>query len=385
MADHDLRPVPTEGGEGAQGGAPSAARGDEQATDAHPGAGETAPAGVAGVTDRRRRLAGLPFLVAGTADVGEALSMLSVSSPVNLELVSLGPDGLPASDAARALAAEAEALWCHGRFSGAFVRSAVGSLPALEWVHSDFVGVDSLPLAELRARGVVLTNGVGTSARPMAEWVVLGLLAGAKRLHVYLERSRARTWDPSDVLQELEGAEVLLLGLGEVNRLVAEMLVPFGAAVTAWARRPRTTLPAGVQRVVRGEDWRPMLARSDYVVLGVPLTPETSGMLDADALRSMKQGAWLVNVARGALVDEAALLSALDSGHLGGALLDAFGEEPLPADHPLWDRPNVIVVPHHTWSSPKTDVRLRSRFAEELRRWLAGAPLSHPVDFSAGY
>jgi len=279
---------------------------------------------------------------------------------------------------------EVEGLWCHGRFDAAFVEAALARLPALRWIHSDFVGVDSFPLGTLASRGITLTNGAGNFARPMAEWVMLALLQAAKRFPLYVRRSLNATWDPSDVLDELEGAVLLLLGLGEVNRLVVEMARPFGLRIRAWARRPRPA-PEGVERLVTGEAWRDELPEADYVVLGVPLTPTTAGLIDADTLTRFKPTAWLVNPARGGLVDEAALVAALDAGQLAGALLDAFVTEPLPASSPLWGRDDVIVVPHHTWSSPRVAERMTARFLTELAQAAARQPPVRRVDYDAGY
>lgn len=282
------------------------------------------------------------------------------------------------------LLAEVEGLWCHGRFDAAFVDAALTRLPALRWIHSDFVGVDSFPLATLARRGITLTNGAGNFARPMAEWVMLALLQAAKRFPLYLRRSLSATWDPSDVLDELDGAVLLLLGLGDVNRLVVEMAQPFGLRVRAWARRPRPA-PDGVERLVTGEAWRDALREADYVVCGLPLTPETANLINAEALARFKRGAWLINIARGGLVDEAALAAALDAGQLAGALLDAFVTEPLPPASPLWGRDDVIVVPHHTWSSPRVTERMIARFRTELARVLEGKPPIRSVDYDAGY
>jgi phosphoglycerate dehydrogenase-like enzyme len=219
----------------------------------------------------------------------------------------------------------------------------------------------------------------------MAEWVMLGILSAAKRFPRFVRLSDSGRWDPSPLLSELEGGVLLLVGLGSVNSLVAPMAAAFGMEVRAMARRPRTELPAGVTRMVEQKSWRAELAEADYVVLGLPLTPATANIIDAEALASMKPTAWLINVSRGALVDETALVRALDEGQIGGALLDTFVEEPLPEGHPLWGRENVIVVPHFTWSSPVAVGRVEQLFAEQLARFVAGDALANVVDTAAGY
>lgn len=282
-------------------------------------------------------------------------------------------------------AAGVTVLWRPGLKSREWLLNAVEHLPDLEWVHSDAAGADILPLAELAARGIVVTNGIGSFSRPMAEWAMLGILSAAKRFPRFVRLSDSGTWDPSPLLAELEGSVVLLVGLGSVNSLVAPMAAAFGMEVRALAQKPRAELPAGVTRMVVQERWHAELADADYVVLGVALTPATANLIDAEALAVMKPTAWLINVSRGALVDEAALVRALDAGQIGGALLDTFVEEPLPEGHPLWGRENVTVVPHFTWSSPVALERIEQLFAAQLARFVAGDALANVVDAAAGY
>lgn len=137
--------------------------------------------------------------------------------------------------------------------------------------------------------------------------------------------------------------------------------------------------------MVVGDDWRNEISDADYVVCTLPLTADTTGLIDSGAFASMKPGAWLVNLSRGAVVDETALLDALDSGRLGGAVLDAHVEEPLPTGHPLWGRPNVLVLPHVTWSSSHTLEDFTWRFAAQLRRFAGGSAPADLVDLAAGY
>jgi phosphoglycerate dehydrogenase-like enzyme len=282
-------------------------------------------------------------------------------------------------------AAGVTVLWRTGLKSREWLLSAVEHLPDLEWVHSDAVGVDNLPVAEIAARGILLTNGAGSFARPMAEWVMLSILAAAKRFARFVRNSDSAVWDPSPLLDELDDKVVLLLGFGSVNALVAPMAAAFGMEVRAVSRTPREQLPAGVSRTTSGDSWRSELSDVDYLVLSLPLTPLTANIVDAAVLSALKPTAWLVNVARGGLVDEAALVRALEADQIGGAVLDSFVEEPLPADDPLWRRENVIVVPHFTWSSPRSVERIGELFASQLGRWLSGAPLANLVDASAGY
>ena len=332
--------------------------------------------------DPRRRPDG-PVGVAGTRGAQETLSRLSRQGELARPIRPVSVDREGRVDASEA--AGVTALWRPGLTSREWLLAAVDHLPDLAWVHSDAVGVDGLPVAELAARGIVLTNGVGSFSRPMAEWVMLAILAAAKRFPRFVRLSDRGIWDPSPLLSELDDGVLLLLGLGSVNSLVAPMAAAFGMDVRAAAGQARAERPAGVTRMVAHDRWQAELAEADYVVLGLPLTPATANIIDADALAAMKPTAWLVNVARGALVDETALVRALDAGQIGGAVLDSFVEEPLPDDHPLWRRENVIVVPHSSWSSPHAVDRINELFAVQLARWVSGAPLANVVDATAGY
>lgn len=265
------------------------------------------------------------------------------------------------------------------------LQRVIDALPDLEWVHSDYVGVEGVPLDVLAERGILLSNGAGVSAAPMAEWVVLSLLLAAKQLPRFVRQSDAGTWDIGEPLGELAGSVVLLLGLGEIGTRAAALLEPFGVEVRACTRRVRHAPPRGVTKLVNDVEWRAHLPEADFVVCTLPLTNDTTGMIDAAAFDAVKPGAWFVNVSRGAVADEAALLAALDDGRLGGAVLDAFAEEPLPADHPLWGRPNVLVLPHVTWSTPHTLEDFTWRFAAQLRRFVGGEPPADLVDLRAGY
>jgi phosphoglycerate dehydrogenase-like enzyme len=273
----------------------------------------------------------------------------------------------------------------------------VARAPRLRWVHSASAGVERVLTPLSRERNLVITNARGVFSRPIAEYVLLMILAISRRLPQLLELQRERTWQP------LEGAELRdvtigIVGLGSIGRAVAALASPFGCRIIALRRhghqRPAPAArdgdepPAGEMRVDRvlGPDALPeLLAESDFVVLAAPLTPETENMIDAVTIARCKPGAWLINIARGGLIDERALLRALDDGPLGGAVLDAFRNEPLPPSSPFYDRPNVIVTPHTSWSSGRVLDRSIELFCTNLRRYADGEPLLNVVDPSAGY
>jgi phosphoglycerate dehydrogenase-like enzyme len=270
--------------------------------------------------------------------------------------------------------------------------------PKLRWVHSATSGVERALTPTALARGVVVTNARGVFSRPIAEHVLLMILALSRRLPQLLELQRERTWQPLEG-RELRDLTVGIVGYGSLGRAVASLLGAFGARVIATKRRPEAAddavpddedgfpFAARLDRVLGPgtDDLHALLAESDVVVLAAPLTRDTENMIGDAALASMKPDAWLINVARGRLVDEGALVRALREGRIGGAALDVFREEPLGPSSPFWDVPNLVVTPHTAWSSARVLDRSVELFCDNLRRFRAGEPLRNVVDPSAGY
>ncbi len=269
--------------------------------------------------------------------------------------------------------------------------------PRLAWVHSATSGVEGALTPGALERDIVVTNARGVFSQPIAEYVMMMILAISRRLPQLLELQRERTWQP------LEGAElrdvtVGIVGLGSIGRAVGSLTEAFGCRVVAVRRRadpdgsdpdsadePGSTRPTGFDRVGGPDGLPDLLAESDFIVLAAPLTPDTESMIDARTLAMIKPGAWLINVARGRLIDERALLRALTDGTLGGAVLDTFRDEPLPPDSPFYDLPNVIVTPHTAWSSGRVLDRSVELFCDNLRRFARREPMVNLVDPSAGY
>ena len=249
----------------------------------------------------------------------------------------------------------------------------------VQWVHVLGQGVDHFPFEYLGDR--TLTCARGVNAVPIAEWVVTMLLTAVKQLPDHWLSEPPRRWVLAD-LGSLEGATVGLVGLGSINRAVAERLTPFGCRMVAVTR---SGTPSPVSGVEVTTDVREAVADADHVVLGVPLTPETEHMFDDDLFAAMKPGAHLVNIARGRLVDQDALRRALDGGRLGMASLDVCEPEPLPAGHWLYSHPGVRLSAHVSWSDPGALDRLHAAFADNLDRWLADEALIDVVDPAAGY
>ncbi len=251
----------------------------------------------------------------------------------------------------------------------------------LRWVHSTAAGVDNL-LPKLWGRDVLLTNSRGIHAIPVAEHVLACLLVFARNLHVALRHQLHRRWQPEPG-GELWGATVGILGLGAIGQEVARRCRAFGARVVGLRRTP-SPVPE-VEEVYGPEELEAVLRASQYVVLALPLTPQTRRLIGARELGWMRPEAVLVNVGRGALVDEEALVEALRSGRIRGAALDVFETEPLPPTHPLWELPNVLVTPHVAGNSPRYMDRAIPLFCENLRRYLRGEELRNVVDPQRGY
>jgi phosphoglycerate dehydrogenase-like enzyme len=267
--------------------------------------------------------------------------------------------------------------------------------PNLSWVHSATSGVERALTPAARAREVVVTNARGVFSRPIAEHVLMTILAVSRHLPQLLELQRERTWQPLEG-RELRELTIGIVGYGSLGRAIASLASAFGSRIVATRRRPDATdgppdeedgfpFSPRLDRVLGPDGLHEVLAESDVVVLAAPLTPETEGMIDEAALAAMKPDAWLINVARGRLIDDVALLRALREHRIGGAALDTFRDEPLPAGSPYWDLENVIVTPHTAWSSSRVLDRSVELFCENLRRFRRGEQLRNVVDPAAGY
>lgn len=307
-------------------------------------------------------------------------------------IVNVSPEGL-----AEAELDDVEVLM-RGWLPGDVFDRLLARAPRLRWVHSATAGVERVLTAATVARRLTITNARGVFSRPIAEYVIALVLAVSRRLPGILELQRERTWQPLEGV-EMRDLSIGIVGLGSIGRAVAALGTAFGARVVATRRHPGQ---------VRGPEWtgdggtpeaegrdvevlggpdalRRLLGESDFVVLALPLTPETEGIIDDAALGEMRRGAWLINVARGRLLDERALERALREGRIGGAVLDAFRDEPLPPSSALWSVPNLIVTPHTSWSTGRALDRSVALFCENLERYRHGEPLLNVVDPALGY
>ena len=249
--------------------------------------------------------------------------------------------------------------------------------PAIRWVQLPFAGIE--PFRDVLDRRVTWTCGKGVYAEPVAEHALALVLAGLRHVAAY---ARTVGWS-APAGRNLLGARVTVLGGGEITRSLLRLLAPFGCDVTVVRRQPAPV--EGAARVVGPDDLDAALGTADVVVLALALTPGTEHVLDARRLALLPDHAWVVNVARGRHIDTDALVAALSSGALGGAALDVTDPEPLPDDHPLWRRDDVIITPH-VGNTPEMAVPLlAARVTENVRRFGAGEPLIGLVDHEAGY
>jgi phosphoglycerate dehydrogenase-like enzyme len=269
-------------------------------------------------------------------------------------------------------------------------RDQFGEAAALRWIHSPAAGVGGMLFPELRNSTVVVSNSRGMSADVIAEHVLAVALALFRKLQLAIRRQSERSWAQDEMFaapstRTIAGADVLIVGLGSIGTAVARRCSVLGASVTGIRRHPERATPDGVTRAVPPEALLQQLPQADIVVIAAPHTSATRQMIGARELAAMRQDAVLINVSRGKLLDESALVAALSANRIGGAGLDVFDHEPLDPASPLWSFPNVIITPHTSGFRPDHWDAATDLFAENLRRFDAGEPLLNVVDKTAGY
>lgn len=284
------------------------------------------------------------------------------------------------ADQAKAAIGDAEIAWVD-MSETADVRATVASSgPSLKWLSTIYAGLDAFPLDHLRANGVTVTNGAGINAVAVAEYAVMGVLAAAKRFDQVVRAHDRHEWltrPPGRV--ELLETRALVIGYGAIGRLIGERLAAFGVEVTGVTR-------SGRDGTLTPDAWRAQLGAFDWVILAAPSTGETKAMIGADELAVMNSSAWVINIARGNMIDDDALVAALGSGGIAGAFLDPTSPEPLPADHPLWSAPNCMITMHLSGQSQtKMFPRAAALFLRNLAAYRAGEPMENVADLAAGY
>ncbi len=303
-------------------------------------------------------------------------------------LTSSDGDG-PREPSAEATGAMAEA---EVYFGFGIPRPLFLAAPKLKWVHSAAAGVGNSLYAEMMQSPVLFSNSAGVHGIPIAEYVVAGILHFIRGLDVVVSQQREAKWDKAffvaddSPVREVDGAKVLIVGTRGIGGQVASRLSALGAHCVGVRRHPDQPVPSGFEAVFGVDAIDDHLGTADVVVLAAPLTAASSGLFDAKRLKHLKRGSILVNVSRGALVDERALADVLASGHLRGAVLDVFAHEPLASDSPLWHLRNVVVSPHISPVSPgRFWPRALELFCDNWQRYHRGAALRNLVDKQAGY
>ena len=278
---------------------------------------------------------------------------------------------LPKSGEVPSEAAGARILFRCSMSKDEMTRTIAGA-PELEWIHTCSAGFDQLLVPEIEELNLKVTRSAATHHLPMSEWVIGFMLLVSKRFADLWVAQREHRWAPPDT-EELAGKTVGIVGAGAIGTEVAIRARPFGMRIIATKRSP-VDIDA-YDQVMPPDRLPELLATSDFVVLATPLTTETEGMIGAEQLRQMKPSAYLINIARGKLVVEQDLIQALNEGWIAGACVDAFAQEPLPADSPLWDVERLVLTPHSSYRSPHMFRRATDEFVVNLHRFRAGEEL----------
>ncbi|NMO95687.1 NAD(P)-dependent oxidoreductase [Paenibacillus lemnae] len=269
-------------------------------------------------------------------------------------------------------------------WSGAAAEEALAENSQVRWIQVWSAGVDRMPLQELDARNIQLTNASGVHSIPISEHIFAFMLAYARNLHQAVRHQSRNEWDKSGIFHELSGKTAVIIGVGQIGSAAARIAQAFGMK-TVGVRRSGKDDPH-IDVMYTTEELDQALGQGDFVINILPLTEETKGLFNADRFAAIKEGAFFINVGRGPSVDTTALVDALKSGHLAGAGLDVFEEEPLPADHPLWNMEQVMLTPHTAGDTEHYNERVMDIFVENLKAFVEGSPLPRNViDYERSY
>ena len=319
--------------------------------------------------------------------LGPAFDQIARDAGHQATIIPFGADGVTAGDPG-----PSEALFRYfpadrantTQFGTPQFQRLIDAAPALRWIQTNSSGVDYLLRIPAIATGTyVVTNGASVNQGPMAENIMALLLGIARRLPEHVRHQLRHEWQRYRKL-ELNGSTILIVGYGHIGAEVGRLCQAFGMRVIVVRQRPDAPSPHA-DAVYPPDQLTTALAEADFVVLVSATRPGQPPLMSTATLAAMKPSAWLINVGRGALVDDDALLVALQAGQIAGAALDVFTQEPLPADHPYWELPNVLITPHNSASSPHQDARTLALFTENFRRWVHGEALLNQVDLRRGY
>jgi D-2-hydroxyacid dehydrogenase (NADP+) len=316
---------------------------------------------------------------------GAELAALITRLKLPLELLALPADKdarLSESDAARVEIAffSQDIVPDHSRQFFSAVRKA----PNIKWLHAFNAGVDHPIYTEMLHRGVRITTSSGSTAEPIAQTALAGMLLLSRNFLRWIRAQREHRWDPmreNESPRDLRGQTVLVYGMGQIGTEFARLARGLGMHVIGIRRSARKTEDP-VNEMHTPDALDTLLPSADWLMLACPLTAETRGLISAARIEMLPQGAHILNIARGDIIDENAMIAALNSGKLGGAYLDVFEQEPLPVTSPLWDMPNVIASPHNSPAADGNERRIYAYLADNLERWQRGAPLINEVFIS---
>ncbi|MBI3521780.1 MAG: D-2-hydroxyacid dehydrogenase [Chloroflexi bacterium] len=259
------------------------------------------------------------------------------------------------------------------------VRAVLDALPTVRWYHSLGAGVERIVALEIAGRpGLVLTNNSGVYDAPIAEHVIATILAAAKQLHLRARHQAAGEWVREPNARDVRGSTVVIVGMGSIGGEVGRLAKALGMNVIGVRR-------SGADGSVTPDRLVEVASQADYFAICAALTPQTRGLVSREVIAKLPAHAWVINIARGAIADEPALLEAVREKRIGGAAIDAWWQEPLPADSPWWSLPNVIVTPHVSGESERFFERTLTLIRENVRRFKAGEPLLNTVDLERGY
>lgn len=298
--------------------------------------------------------------------------------PSDAKVVLVDSDGKLDGDAK-----DAEVYLSWFFLKSATLHQVLAAAPALRWHHAPNAGVNHILTPTYLERDLILTNGAGVHGIPIAEFVIAYILSHAKHLPELHTLQAQRAWKRGFAIQELTDATLLIIGAGGIGQEIAARAKAFNMRVIGSRRHPQEL--ANFDQIVGADEWRSHLPQADYVVVATPLTPETEGLIDEAALRSLPPHAYLINIARGAVVDEPALVKALTQGWIAGAALDTVIGEPISSDNLLWSVPNLFITPHCSGHSPRVKQRSLKLFLDNLQRYQTGQTLRNIVDKQAGY
>lgn len=300
---------------------------------------------------------------------------------IELELLALPRD--PEARLDDAQAARAEIAYFSSDVFPQFAKpffSATRKAAGLKWLQVFNAGVDHPIFASILERGVRLTTSSGSAAEPIAQTAIAGMLYFARGFPRWTASQRTRAWNPlrrDEFPRDLRGQTMVIYGVGKIGSEIARLARTLGMRVIGVRRS--ADKPEHVDEIHTPEKLAELLPACDWLTLACPLTRETRGSVSAAMLEKLPRGAHLINISRGEIIDEPALIAALRSRHLGGAYLDVFAQEPLPADSPLWDMPNVLCSPHNASASAGNDARINAIFLDNLGRWKRNEPLINEV------